>query len=521
MLDSTYEPANLTSWLLILEKIAEQSSNMVVITDADQRIRWVNRTYTQVTGWALEEVRGKRAGEILRGPLTDRHVSQLLGARLNRGQSVSGVEMVNYRKNGEPYTVSLNIESIRDSEGRVLAYFSIQSDITEKRALESTNAQLQRRLQVAQRLARLGRIDYNPDAGSTQWSSEVYSILELSRDSSPKTFRDLLEFVCPEAKQDLQVRLQRVMKTGEEFDHELPITTHQGHRRWVRCRGVPELHDGRIRPPSIWTIQDVTVYKELIEQKRLTNDKLRAMVDARTNHLEEANRSLETFSHALSHDLKKPVRHMVSYAEILQEFLAAEDIASAQAYCHKIVAAGTRMRSLIDGMLEFSRMGRRGISPAWVDMADLVNDCLDEVADSFAGRRFSATGQASLPEVWADAVLLREVWANLIDNAFKYSSREAMTQLTFACDKSDSGWTLSLRDNGCGFNPAMQSHIFQMFGRANPDAAVAGDGIGLALCQRIVQAHGGRIWAESAPGEGATFFVYLPQAMPVFASGAL
>ncbi len=513
MLDSTDGLYDLTSWLLILEKVVEQSANMVVITDAEQRIRWVNQTYTRVTGWSLDEVQGRRAGEVLRGPLTDRRVSQRLGNQLRLGRSVSGAEMINYRKNGEPYTVTLNIEPIRDGRGQVLAYFSIQSDVSERRALESANVQLQHHLQVAQRLARLGRVEFNADTKSMQWSSEVYSILELPEEGTPKTFRDLLKYVCPEAQQDLQLRLQRVMQTGDEFDHELPITTHHGRRRWVRCRGVPERHGTGIRSPGTWTIQDVTVYRELLEQKRLTNEKLQAMVEERTRHLEEANQSLEAFSHALSHDLKKPIRHMVSYAQIVQETLASDDIASARAYCHKIVDAGMRMQSLIDGMLEFSRMGRRGISPAWVAMSQLVEDCLGDVAASFQDRPFCVTGLESLPEVWADPVLLREVWANLIDNAFKYSAEQALTRLDFACDVTHGDWTLSLRDNGCGFNDSMHSHIFQMFGRANPDAAIAGDGIGLALCQRIVQAHGGRIWAESVPGEGSTFYVRLPRRM--------
>ncbi|MGE0350403.1 sensor histidine kinase [Hydrogenophaga sp.] len=514
MLDANDELGDLTSWLLILEKIVEQSANMVVITDAEQHIRWVNQTYTQITGWTLDEVQGKTAGQLLHGPLTSDLASRFVRDRLRQGMAVSGVETVNYRKNGEPYTVLLNIEPIRDSQGQVRAYFSIQSDLSEKRALERTNARLQHHLQVAQRLARLGRVEFNPDGGTMQWSSEVYTILELPRDEAPRTFKALLGFVCPEAQQELQKRLQRIMRNGDEFDHELPITTHKGHRRWVRCRGVPERHGNNIRPPGTWTIQDVTVYRELIEQKSLNNAKLQAMVDEPTCNLEEANRSLEAFSHALSHDLKKPVRHMVSYAEIVQESLATDDIPSAQAYCQKIVAAGTRLQSLIDGMLAFSRMGRRGISPTWVRMADLVDDCLGEVAASFGGRRFCATGQDTLPAVWGDPVLLREVWINLIDNAFKYSGHQALTRLDFTHASSDSGWTLSLRDNGCGFSPAMQSRIFQMFARANPDAAIAGDGIGLALCQRIVQAHGGRIWAESAPGDGSVFHVALARRSP-------
>lgn len=521
MLDTTDALNDLTSWLLILEKIVEQSANMVVITDSAQRIRWVNQTYTKTTGWKLEEVQGKRAGEQLHGPLTDPLVKQRLRDRLSQGISVAGAEIVNYRKNGEPYTALLNIEPIRDDQGKVVAYFSIQSDISEKRALEKANVELQNHLQVAQRLARLGRIEFNAVTGLVRWSSEVYSILELPKDEAPKTSEAVLEYLCPETQLELLKGLEEVMQSGEEFDRELPITTHKGRRRWVRCRGIPEKNGDRLQLPTTWTVQDVTLYKELIEQKRLTNEKLRAMVDERTHHLEEANRSLEAFSHALSHDLKKPVRHMASYAEILEESLAASDIASAKSYCRKIVAAGKLLQSQIDGLLRFSRLGRLGISPSRVAMADLVNDCLVQVAASFQELRFHAVGVETLPEVLADPVLFREVWTNLIDNAFKYSSHQEMIQLAFASASTESGWTLSLRDNGCGFDPNIQPHIFQMFGRADPDEVVTGDGIGLALCKRIVLAHGGRMWADSARGEGSTFFVFLPFVAPSSVFGGL
>lgn len=514
MLDTTDELTDMASWLLILEKVVEQSANMVVIADASRRIHWVNQTYTKVTGWELEEVQGKLAGEQLHGPLTDKRIRQQLRDRLSQGQSVAGVEIVNYRKNGEPYLALLNIETIRDNHGRVLGYFSIQSDISEKRALEKANVELQHHLQVAQRLARLGRVEVDAGTGMMRWSCEVYDILDLPIEESPKTCDDFLAFIGSESRQDFHNQLKRVMQSGEEFDHELSISTKDGRRRWVRCRGVPERHESGIRPPGTWTIQDVTVYRELIEQKRLTNEKLRAMVQERTLHLEEANSSLEAFSQALSHDLKKPVRHMTSYAEIVQESLAAGDIESAKVYCRKLVTAGTQMRALMDGLLAFSRLGRRSLKPSWVAMAELLCDCVSEAAASFPDLRFRVVGMETLPRVRADPVLIREVWANLVDNAFKYSAGRDLILLELTCATTDDGWTLSLRDNGCGFSPAMQSHIFQMFGRANPDQAVAGDGIGLAMCQRIVLAHGGSIWAESEPGEGSTFFVFLPVATP-------
>lgn len=510
MLDVDTDFDDLTSWLLILEKIVEQSANMVVITDAQQRIRWINQTYTRVTGWTVEEARGRKAGELVHGPATDQDTAQWVGACLRQGRSVSGVELINYRKNGQPYTVLLNVEPIRNGLGQTVAFFSIQSDVSEKRALERSNAQLQHHLQVAQQLARLGRVEFDRTTREMRWSAEVYDILEVEPGQIGQRFRDLLACVEADARLGLEHQLALTLTSGAEFDLELPIVTHRGKRRWIRCRGMPERGDKGFRPPGTWTIQDVTVYKELIEQKRLTNEKLQIMVCERTRNLEEANRSLEAFSHALSHDLKKPIRHMVSYSEIAREALTNGDLPAAINYCDRVIAAGSKLQSVIDGILSFSRLGRQGLKLEKLEMSKLLRECLCDTLNSFPQRSVLVTGIEELPQIWADPVLMREVWCNLLDNALKYSAMREQTRLDLTCLREDGTWTISLSDNGCGFNARHQTQIFEMFGRADPDGNIPGDGIGLALCHRIVQSHGGRIWAESVPGEGSSFHVKLP-----------
>ncbi|WP_374639163.1 ATP-binding protein [Hydrogenophaga sp.] len=510
MLEAQDELDDLTSWLLILERIVEQSANMVVITDADQRIRWVNQTYSKVTGWSLEEARGQKAGHLLRGPATDVSTAQAIGHPLRGGLSVSGVEMTNYRKCGDPYTVLLNIEPIRNTGGKVVAYFSIQSDVTDRRVLEHRNRELQHHLQEAQKLARLGRIDFNPDTRLLRWSPEVFDILELAPGQIRQGFRELLGFVAEEAQEELRQRIADALAEGTVFDHEFPILTSQGHRRWVRCRGMPERHVTSFRPPGTWTIQDVTVYRELIEQKRLTNERLKEMVADRTRHLEEANRSLEAFSHGLSHDLKKPIRHMVSYSEIARSAMSEGDLDAARHYSAKVVAAGLRLQSVIDGMLAFSRLGRGALHPSRIDLALRMPEWLEETASSFSTQPYEVIGIERLPTVWADPVLIQEVWCNLMDNAFKYSGMREVTRLEWNACPLDDGWTVSLRDNGCGFDASEQAHVFEMFGRLKNPTNIEGDGIGLALCRRIVQSHDGRIWAESTPEHGSVFHVWLP-----------
>ncbi len=487
---------------------------MVVVTDADRRVTWVNQTYTAVTGWTLDEVRGLPAGARTHGPLTDKRVTEQLGNTLRQGRSVSGVEVVNYRKSGEPYTLLLNIEPVRNIDREVIAYFSIQMDVTERRKLEKSNAQLQYHLQAAQRLLKLGLVKFDRVTQQLKWTSEINEIFEIDKSTTGGSLGDLRKFVAIEALPELQERIDKSLATGEEFDHDFPIVTTNGHRRWVRVCGVPERQDRNWRGPETWTIQDISVYKELYEQKRLNNEKLRIMVGERTTRLEEANRSLEVFSHALSHDLKKPVRHMASFSEIVKSSIVAGDVDAAMVYCDKVISAGNRLSSLIDGMLAFSRLGRKGIHCCMVDMRKLTTECIGEVSASFPSQAFTASGVDDLPVVWADPVLTREVWSNLLDNAFKYSGMREVTCLNFASVESVDGWTLSIRDNGLGIEAGDALDIFGMFTRVDADASISGDGIGLAMCKRIIQSHGGRIWVESAQQEGSTFCVYLPRTAP-------
>ncbi len=519
------EPAStfvdLASWLSMLERIVEESSNMVVVTDAYQRVTWVNQTYTHVTGWTLEEVRGSPAGRHTHGILTDKRVTALLSSSLRQGQSVSGVELVNYRKSGEPYTVLLNIEPIRDAKRDIVAYFSIQSDVTEKRKLEKTNAQLQYHLQAAQALLKLGVVRVDREKKALHWSPEVNEIFELDSASAGGRLSDLIAFMSPADQEALRKKVGESITAGQAFDQEFPIITAKGNRRWVRFCGAPEREQHAWRSPDTWTIQDISIYKELIEQKHLNNERLHHMVSERTRRLEEANRSLEAFSHALSHDLKKPLRHMVSYAEIVKDAIASDDKSAARNYCEKVVAAGSRLSSLVDGMLAFSRLGRKGLACSSVDMKPLVIECLSETAASFPSQAYSVSGLESLPTVWADPTLMREVWSNLLDNAFKYSCMCAATRLQFATQEAFDGWTLSVSDNGRGIDPAHTASVFEMFFRTAHDTAIGGDGIGLAMCKRIVESHGGRIWAEAAPEGGTTIFVHLPRASAVSSFGTL
>lgn len=507
--DDFFEIGDLTLWLSVLEKIVDTSTNMVVITDANRRIKWVNATYTRVTGWTLPECIGKNPRELLHGPKTAQHDLMRVAQMLRTGQPVREFELVNYRKNGDPYRVSLNIEAIRDGRGAICAYLSVQSDVTDRHLQQLNVIELKRRLEVAQRLARLGRIEVDEGSGVSHWSSEVFRIVGVVPDQRPRTFDDLLEFAHREDVLALGLGTPSLYESGQEVDVEFRVQATRG-RHWIRCRGIPVPDAGGFRSPSSWSVQDITLYKSRIEEKLLLNEKLNSLVQARTRLLEESNKALEDFSYALSHDLRTPLRHVASFSELLAEEIQSGNIRESLRYCDKISQCAQKMQELINGMLSFAQLGRKGLNIEAIELDAMVREVIAEVEEVAPHRRIDWNLDAELPPIHGDPVLLRAVWTNLLDNAVKYSSKRDRIRIRIGCQSLDEGWEFLVQDNGAGFDPRHAHMLFGMFQRLHREDQFKGTGVGLALVRRIIESHGGHIRATSRPEEGASFHFFLP-----------
>jgi len=225
--------------------------------------------------------------------------------------------------------------------------------------------------------------------------------------------------------------------------------------------------------------------------------------------LEAANAELEAFSYSVSHDLRAPLRHMSGFASLLERHAGAQFDDKARHYLATITKAARQMGTLIDDLLAFSRLGRAPLSLQSVDISALVAAVIRE---SQWDRGSVQWAVAPLPTLAADPALLRQVWHNLLGNAVKYSQKAAAPHVTVTAgtDATAPEIVFAVRDNGVGFDPCYAAKLFQVFSRLHSDAEFEGTGIGLALVRRIVARHGGRTWAESTPGRGATFFFSLP-----------
>jgi len=229
----------------------------------------------------------------------------------------------------------------------------------------------------------------------------------------------------------------------------------------------------------------------------------------RTAQLQVANRELEAFSYSVSHDLRAPLRAIAGYSRILEADYEAKLDNEAKRILGAIQKEAQRMGRLVDGLLNFSRLERQPMKSSAVDMAALAQEVFQEL---LAGNpeRASQWDLKPLPATRGDPDLIRQVFAHLLSNAIKYTRHREVALIEIG-GRSDSQQNVYyVKDNGVGFDPKYARKLFGVFQRLHHEHEFEGTGMGLALVQRIIHRHGGRIWAEAKPNEGATFYFTLP-----------
>ncbi|MBL0162601.1 MAG: PAS domain S-box protein [Xanthomonadales bacterium] len=310
---------------------------------------------------------------------------------------------------------------------------------------------------------------------------------------------------------ELHQRLLDVGARGRElWDYELAHRSADGIERivLVNARRMELSDDAELgdHPGILLTVTDVTARKRYEQRIQELNEDLEKKVE----QFSEVNRELESFSYSVSHDLRAPLRHIAGFSDKLGAHIGSAADDKAHHYLGVISDSARRMSSLIEDLLEYSRLGRSAFRLEPVNMNALVTDVIAMLQSNIEGRAIDWQ-IAQLPVVMGDRAMLRRVWQNLISNAIKYTSRRQRAEIEIGLAPSTTAEIVFfVRDNGTGFDMAYAGKLFGVFQRLHKASEFPGTGIGLANVRRVISRHGGRTWAEAETDKGTTIFFTLP-----------
>lgn len=235
------------------------------------------------------------------------------------------------------------------------------------------------------------------------------------------------------------------------------------------------------------------------------------LLKKQAEELERSNEELQQFAYIASHDLREPLRVICGYLELLREDLGEAAGPELDTYIRGAMSSASRMQSLIDDLLTYSRVGAAKPDPVPLDLNAIVDDTLENLGQTIQ-EQAAEIKVGELPTVLGDASQISQLFQNLLANAIKFRGSES-PRISVSSAREGSRCILTVADNGIGFDPKDSGRVFEIFQRVHPSSDISGTGIGLAICKKIVDQHGGRIWVESEPGKGTTFYFSLPVAV--------
>ena len=490
------------SHLHMLELVARHTTNMVVVTNSRREIEWVTPTYTRITGWSLDEVRGRNPRTFLHGPRTSLVAASILGTRLRRGEPVEDFELLNYKKSGEPYWVSLNIQPVRDATGRVTHYVAIQSDVTERKRRELEVTRAHRRMQEAQRMARLASMEHELGSGTLWVTPQARHLLGL--DERARSFEDWMARVHPGDVAAVRARYQAALREGRPYEDEYRLLHPRDGVRWVQVHGVLADPQEGGAPTCRLAIQDITDRKQA---------ELMAREKAR---VEEAARAQAQMLSRITHDFREPLHAILGFAELIERQDGGRLSDASRGHLRQIDRSARHLLALVGDILDLgaARGGQLRLRLRPVPIGAAVHQVVELLRPLALERQVAlAVNEPSDGlQAQADPQRLEQVLINLVGNAIKYNRPGGRVEIAVSVQPSGRV-AVAVQDTGPGIAPEALGRLFEAYYRVVPAPdGPGGSGLGLAIARGLARAMGGDIVAESEPGTGSVFTLTLPPA---------
>ncbi|HLO58281.1 MAG TPA: PAS domain S-box protein [Bacteroidales bacterium] len=496
--------------LLLIEQFAMLSrfaNDAIIVFTEDHTIIQVNDKALELYGFSRSDILGMTV-EMLRIPEErDDFPAMLLKVKADNGLRFETVHMTS-KGTGFPVEVSMRYMELMGSN----CFQAVVRDITQRKQFEKALIASEERLKMITNTVPLivwtataeGYIDF------------VNSRFEEIVGFYPIRENATIDFIHPDDRERVTKYWQSAVNEARQHQIQLRILTKEGIYRWYLCMAMPSCNsDGKILRwfGSATDIDELEnrVAQRTAEIKEHEKEivKLNLSLQEHALSLENANKELEAFIYSVSHDLRAPLRAINGFSMILLDEYKSKLDTEGQNMLGKVWNNADRMRQLIDDLLRFSKTGRHALSITYIDMNALFNSMIEETKQLYPERQIK-TSISEMPGAYGDLSLMKQVLLNLLSNAVKFSGNRECSEIEIKGSRNNEEICYYIKDNGTGFDMKYADELFGVFRRLNNAEGFEGTGVGLALVKRIIEKHGGKVWAQSEQGNGATFSFSLP-----------
>ncbi len=463
------------------DEILATMNDVIFLLDSNNNITFVNDAVFRLLNYTPRELQGKPFGFIAASYEDKKEIS----GELAESGTISNREIYLKGKSGELIPVLISASVVKDQFDEPSGLIISAKDIRQLKLTERNLRESEEKYRNLVEHALIG-IGIHQNLILVYANQKFASMLGYSLEEIlDKPIEDIIH---PEERTLILERAERRQKGSSEPEtYEMRFLKSDGSYFYALISNVLIEYEGKVA--TLFNIADITDTKSRIE-------------------LEQANKELESFSYTVSHDLKAPLRSIIGFSRILLEDYGDILDEKGRDYLERIFSSARRMQELIDGLLKLSKIGRAELYISQVNLSKMCMDILQDLKTLEPARQVE-TVIAENVTVFGDRNLLRAAMENLLQNAWKFTSKNLRAKIEFGVENSEKGCVYFVRDNGIGFDMAYAEKLFKPFQRLHSESEFSGTGIGLATVQRIIQRHGGKIWVESEENVGTTFYFTL------------
>jgi PAS domain S-box-containing protein len=465
----------------------ENSPNIIMRLDANLNCLYVNSCGVNTFDLAREDIIGNSIAVIAGNEERMRAWRPIF----NKVQESGHGDVIELQRpvGEEKRSFLIRVVPEHDKTGKqVHSFLLFGADVSELEVFEQVLWESQDDLSRAQTVAHIGSWRLNVQRNELLCSDQACRMFGISPDA-PLTREIFLSYIPADMRTVVEQKWKAAI-LGKQYDVEYRIVV-DGVVKWVREKAELEFDLNGKLCGGLGTVQDITDRVETVEL------------------MKASNRELEQFAYVASHDLQEPLRMVVSFTELLERHYKDRFDERGRGYMQYIVDGASRMQALIRDLLDFSRIGRLETDRRQIDCNAVVETVIADLSEIIKETHAEVTHD-SLPAVFAEESNMSRLFSNLINNAIKFRKKEETPRVHIAAHHQINEWQFSVSDNGIGIDSRYFDKIFVIFQRLHKREEYAGSGLGLAICKKIVENHGGRIWVESRPGEGSTFWFAIP-----------